>query len=238
VDADATPPRKLTVTEGKFVSYLRVSTQRQGQSGLGLEAQRAAVLDYLNGARWHLIGEFVEVESGKKADADRPELARALAVCRLHGATLVVAKLDRLARNAAFLLNLQGAGTDFVCADMPQANRLTVGILAVVAEEEARRISERTRAALAAAKARGAKLGNPDHLDAAARRRGTAVSARARSDRAKQRALDLRPIVEEIRAGGARSLRELAAELNNRGIPTARQGRWSAIQVKRLLERV
>ena len=221
---------------GKYVSYLRVSTQRQGQSGLGLEAQRAAVLEYLNGGSWTLAGEYVEVESGKKEDTDRPQLARALAACRLRGATLVVAKLDRLARNAAFLLNLQNAGVDFVCADMPQANRLTVGILAVVAEDEARRISERTRAALAAAKARGARLGNPANLGAEARRKGTQASTRSRRARAQQRALDLKPIVQEIQADGVVSLRGIASALNERGIPTARGGRWSAAQVKRLLE--
>jgi DNA invertase Pin-like site-specific DNA recombinase len=145
------------LAEGKWISYLRVSTDRQGRSGLGLEAHRTAVADYLNGGRWKLIRQFVEVESGKRSD--RPKLAEALAACRLHGAKLVIAKLDRLSRDAHFLLGLDKAGVDFVAADMPNANRLTVGIMAMVAEEERRAISARTTAALQAAKARGKKLG-------------------------------------------------------------------------------
>src|SRR3954467_13708375 len=137
----------------RFVSYLRVSTDRQGRSGLGLEAERKAVKDFLNGGRWDLIAEFVEVESGKR-DA-RPKLAEALALCRLHNATLVIAKLDRLSRDAAFLLGLQKAGVRFVTADMPEANELVVGIMAIVAQAERKMISARTKAALAAAKARG-----------------------------------------------------------------------------------
>ena len=145
------------MAEGKFVSYLRVSTARQGRSGLGLEAQRQAVEDFLNGGNWQLVKEFVEVESGKKAD--RPQLAKAFQLCRLIGAKLVIAKLDRLSRDAHFLLGLEKAGVDFVAADMPQANRLTIGIMAVMAQHEREMISERTKAALAAAKRRGVKLG-------------------------------------------------------------------------------
>lgn len=149
--------------DGKFISYLRVSTKRQGVSGLaGLESQRHSVNEFLNGGEWNLVEEFVEVESGKRND--RPQLAKALSACRIHGAILVVAKIDRLARNAAFLLNLQAAGVEFVACDMPSANRLVVGILAMVAEEEARAISARTKAALAAAKRRGVKLGTARKL--------------------------------------------------------------------------
>jgi len=139
------------------VAYYRVSTPKQGRSGLGLEAQRHAVEGYLNGGDWQIVGEFTEIETGKRAD--RPALAKALAMCRLHGARLVIAKLDRLSRNAHFLLGLKESGVDFVAADMPNANRLTVGIMAMVAEDEAQRISQRTKAALAAAKRRGVKLG-------------------------------------------------------------------------------
>src|SRR6185437_987490 len=147
----------MTMANGKFISYLRVSTARQGMSGLGLEAQREAVSSYLNGGHWQLIQEIVEVESGKRND--RPKIAEALRLCRLHNATLVIAKLDRLARNVHFISSLMESGVDFVACDFPQANRLTVHILAAVAEHEAGMISARTKAALAAAKSRGVKLG-------------------------------------------------------------------------------
>lgn len=222
------------MAEGKFISYLRVSTAKQGVSGLGLEAQRKAVTDYLNGGRWSLIQEAVEVESGKRSD--RPKLTEALRLCRLHGATLVIAKLDRLSRDAAFLLNLQAAGVRFVAADMPEANELVVGIMAVVAQAERKMISARTKAALAAARARGANLGGD---------RGVVPSAEAQAKggaamkaKADTRAIDLMGIIEEIRSNGASSLRELAAGLNARGIPTARGSTWSAVQVSRVLARI
>ncbi len=145
-----------------FVSYLRVSTERQGRSGLWLEAQRKAVADFLTGGSWRHVAELVEVESGSRDN--RPRLSEAMALCRLHGATLVIAKLDRLSRDAAFLLNLQKAGVRFVAADMPEANELVVGIMAVVAQAERKMISTRTKAALAAAKARGVRLGKPENL--------------------------------------------------------------------------
>ena len=139
----------------RYIAYYRVSTARQGRSGLGLEAQKQAVQAHLNGQK--PISEFVEVESGRRND--RPKLAEALAACRVHKATLIIAKLDRLARNVAFVSSLMEAGVEFQACDFPQANRLTIHILAAVAEHEARMISERTRAALAAAKARGTVLG-------------------------------------------------------------------------------
>lgn len=134
-----------------------MSTDRQGASGLGIEAQRSAVTSFLNGGQWELLREFVEVESGGKND--RVQLAEALRICRLYGAKLVIAKLDRLSRDAHVLLGLEKAGVDFVAADMPNANRLTIGIMAMVAEEERRMIPRRIKEALAAAKARGKKLG-------------------------------------------------------------------------------
>src|SRR6478672_1052362 len=146
---------------GNFVSYLRVSTARQGQSGLGLEAQRKAVEDYLNGGKWQRIQEFVEVESGK--NNDRAELAKAMALCRLRNATLVIAKIERTSRAAHFLLGLQKAGVRFVAADMPEANEMVVGIMPVVAEAERKMSSARTKAALQASKARGVKLGGLRH---------------------------------------------------------------------------
>jgi DNA invertase Pin-like site-specific DNA recombinase len=220
---------------GKHVAYYRVSTARQGRSGLGLEAQRHAVTEFLNGGNWQIVGEFTEVESGKRAD--RPQLAKALALCRLHGARLVIAKLDRLSRNAHFLLGLQESGVDFVAADMPNANQLTVGIMAVVAQDEAKRISDRTKAALAAAKKRGTVLGGFRGVVPTARMRK--LSAEALQQRATAWAADLRPTIEELQASGVTKLKAIARELNARGIPTARGGgEWSAIQVQRVLDRL
>src|SRR4249919_3203898 len=150
----------MTPHHGKFVSYLRVSGKRQGISGLGLEAQRHAVTSFLNGGKWQLVEEHVEVESGKD-DRNRPALHKALEACKVYGATLVIAKLDRLSRDAHFLTGLQKDGVKFVAADMPEANEMVVGIMALVAQAERRMISERTKAALQAAKARGVMLGNP-----------------------------------------------------------------------------
>jgi DNA invertase Pin-like site-specific DNA recombinase len=220
------------MARGKMVAYYRVSTHAQGRSGLGLDAQRRAVQDYLDGGRWRLIAEHLEVESGKQDD--RPELLKALAACRVYSATLVVAKIDRLSRNAAFLLTLRDAGVDFVAVDLPDANRMTVGIMAVVAEHEREAISARTKAALAAARRRGVRLGNPAHLDRSARCLGTIASAGIRQARAMQRAVDLAPTVAELRQGGAGSLRALARGLNHRGIPATRGGLWTAAQVRRL----
>jgi DNA invertase Pin-like site-specific DNA recombinase len=220
---------------GKFVSYIRVSTQRQGQSGLGLEAQRAAILAYLHGGQWQLVAEFVEVESGRKND--RPELARALATCRAQGATLIIAKLDRLARNVAFVSALMESGVEFVAVDFPQANKLTLHILAAVAEHEAEAISARTKAALQAAKARGVKLGGfRDRVPGGeARRAGQERSLVVRRDRAATRGADLRPLVIGLRAEGVTSLRAIAAELGRRGVPAPAGGSWHANTVRRLL---
>ena len=213
----------------KYICYYRVSTARQGRSGLGLEAQKLAVATHLKGRE--VISEFVEIESGRRSD--RPQLAAALALCRVHRATLVIAKLDRLARNVAFVSNLMESGVDFEAVDFPQANRLTIHILAAVAENETKMISDRTRAALAAAKERGTVLGgfrgytgSPADL----------AKARAvRTAKAKQRSLDLNPTIQAIREGGCTSLRSIAAALNNRGITAARGGQWSAGQVRALL---
>jgi DNA invertase Pin-like site-specific DNA recombinase len=221
------------MASGRFISYLRVSTQRQGRSGLGLEAQREAVAGYLNGGRWKLVQELVEVESGKRAD--RPKLAEALRLCRVHGATLIIAKLDRLARNVQFIANLMESGVEFVAVDLPQANRFTVHVMAAMAEHEAAMISARTKAALAAAKARGTRLGGSRWNSDTIGRRGHRASLRARQEAAAKRAADLLPIIEAIRAEGAQSLRQIASALNERGIPTARGGAWSAVQVQRIL---
>lgn len=205
-----------------IVTYLRVSTDRQGQSGLGLEAQRAAVASYVEAGR--LLGEFVEVESGRKDD--RPQLAAALALCRQHKARLVIAKLDRLARSVALISGLMESGVEFVAADMPEANRFMLHIMAAVAEHEREMISQRTRAALAAAKARGTRLGNPRPDTAAARAVASGNAARFRAHVA--------PMVQALKSEG-RSLRSIAAELNARGVKTGRGAGWHAASVASLL---
>jgi DNA invertase Pin-like site-specific DNA recombinase len=219
---------------GNFIAYYRVSTDKQGKSGLGLEAQKSAVLDYLNGGRWKLVGEFTEVESGKRND--RPQLATALAACRLRRATLVVAKLDRLTRNVHFVSTLMESKVDFTAVDFPQANKLTIHILAAVAEHEAEAISARTKAALAAAKARGVKLGRPGGgivTDAMC-----AASATARKGISARFSADVAPAILTARDSGASSLREIATWLNSNDIPTARGGKWQATQVQRVLARL
>jgi hypothetical protein len=224
---------------GKFVSYLRVSTERQGRSGLGLEAQRQAVYDYLNGGDWELIAEFVEVESGKRND--RPQLAKALAHAKATGAMMLIAKLDRLARNVAFIANLMESGVEFVACDMPMANRLTVHVLAAVAEHEAAAVSQRTKAALQAAKARGTRLGNPNGATplraVGAGRLGWTAGADGNKRAAVSFARRVLPVVADIQAAGITTLPGIAGELNARGILTARRGAWHPSTVKRLLAR-
>lgn len=215
---------------GRYVAYYRVSTAAQGRSGLGLEAQQAAVRAFLNGGCWSLLGEFVEVESG--ANNARPELVKALDACRLKGATLAIAKLDRLSRDAHFLLGLAKAGVEFVAADMPSANRLTVGVMAMVAEEERRACSARTKAALGAAKARGVVLGGWKGGPVVDGRLGAA----ANQDAADAFAAKLAPTVNEMRGRGL-SLRQVAAELTTQGIQTARGGQWTAAAVRTVLLR-
>ncbi|KMO33867.1 recombinase family protein [Methylobacterium aquaticum] len=219
---------------GNFVSYSRVSTAKQGRSGLGLEAQREAVARYLNGGRWKLVGEFVEVESGRRSD--RPELAKAVAVCRLYGARLIVAKLDRLSRDPGFLRDLERSGIDFVAADMPDANRLTVGIMALVAEQEREAISARTKAALQAAKARGKVLGGyQGHSFTDAEHEAAARARRAKSE---AQAVRLGPVIAELQIAGITSAYGLAKALNERGIPTPRGSTWQAVQVQRVLKQL
>jgi DNA invertase Pin-like site-specific DNA recombinase len=220
----------------RFVAYYRVSTAKQGASGLGLEAQQEAVHAYLNGGGWKLVDEFTEVESGKKND--RPELANALAAARAHGATLVIAKLDRLARNVAFISNLMEAGVDFVAVDFPQANRLTVHILAAVAEHEAAMISARTKAALAAAKARGVQLGGYAPLSVEAAAKGRAAGRAAYARKADTKAADLVTIIKSIQAEGIAAATGIAKAMNDRDIPTpSGRGKWQAVTVQRVLAR-
>ncbi len=222
-------------TNGTYVAYYRVSTDRQGKSGLGLDAQRAAVDAYLNGGNWTLAETFTEVESGRRND--RPELAMALDLCRRKKATLVIAKLDRLARNVAFIANLMDADVDVVAVDMPEANRFTLHIMAAMAEHEAAQVSQRTKAALKAAKARGRALGwsipSRRKEQARASRRGAAGN-RAKAD---QHAANVLPVIRDIERAGVTTLQGIAEALNARGIKTARSRRWYASTIRNLLIR-
>jgi DNA invertase Pin-like site-specific DNA recombinase len=219
----------MSAHRGKFVAYFRVSTGKQGKSGLGLEAQRQAVVQYLDGGRWSLVGDFTEIESGKRNE--RPELAKALVTCKRHKAKLVIAKLDRLSRNLAFIATLMDSGVEFVAVDNPHANKLTVHILAAVAQHEREMIAQRTKDALQAAKARGVVLGNP-RLDAVRDR--AVASVKADADRF---ARNVAPIIREIRSSGVASHRGIARSLNARGVATARGGEWTAVQVGSILRR-
>lgn len=220
---------------GRFISYLRVSTGKQARSGLGIEAQRTAVRSYLNGGDNELLDEYVEVESGKRDD--RPKLRKALKHCKVTGATLIIAKLDRLSRNARFLLELQDSRVKFICADMPEANEMTIQIMAVMAQQERKMISQRTKAALAAAKERGVKLGNP-HGAAYFKGLGNKEAVAEIRHKAQSRAEDLRDIIEDIQEHGVTSVRGIANELAVRGINTPRGGKWHPTSVARLLKRL
>jgi DNA invertase Pin-like site-specific DNA recombinase len=223
------------MADGRFISYLRVSTKEQGDSGLGLEGQRASVTRFLNGGSWELVQEVVEVESGKRND--RPKLAEALRLCRIYNAKLLIAKLDRLSRNVLFISSLMESGVKFIAVDMPEATDMTIHILASVAQGEAKAISDRTRAALAAARERGTRLGGLRDNSASIHVQGNAQSVKVRAARAVKRASDLLPVIEQAKADGALTLREIAAVLNKRGIPTPRGGQWGAVQVQRVLDR-
>ena len=219
----------------RLISYLRVSTDQQGRSGLGLEAQRAAVAKYRDQSGCELVAEYIEVESGKRND--RPELAKAIAQAKQIGAMLVFAKLDRLARNARFLLGLVESGADLIFCDIPQVppgplGKFMLTQLAAVAELEAGLIGQRTRAALAAAKERGVKLGGYRGEQAAR------AAAAAKAARANAHAHRLKDTVAVIRAGGMASATGLAKELNRRGVTTARGGSWQTLQAQRLLARL
>ena len=220
----------------RTINYYRVSTAKQGRSGLGEAAQRAAIDDYCASRACEPLGEYREIESGKRDD--RPELIKALHHAKVTGATLVIAKLDRLSRNMAFLATLQDAGTKFVAADMPEANELTIHIMAAMAQAERKAISKRTKEALAAAKARGQRLGNPLGARAFGPYMGNKAAVTAIKSRAKAFAVDIMPIIEKIRAEGHTSLRAIGAELNRREIVTARGGKWGPQSVSDLVRRV
>jgi DNA invertase Pin-like site-specific DNA recombinase len=213
----------------KVISYIRVSTAKQGASGLGLEAQQEAVAQYLAATKAELVQDFVEVESGRKTEKDRPQLQAALEACKKHKATLVVAKLDRLARNVHFVSGLMQSKVKFTALDLPEANDLTIHIMAAFAEHEAKRISERTKAALVAAKARGVVLG-------AAGKNNLNPNIQARQEASKAFSDSLAGIFEGFMLRGL-TQREMARELNKLNIKAARGGCWSLVQVQRFLSK-
>lgn len=216
----------------KYAIYYRVSTKKQGLSGLGLEAQRTIVENYIKNSI--VIAEFTEIETGKSAN--RPQLNRALECCKLHNATLLVAKLDRLARNLHFITSLQNANIDFVCCDMPTANRLTINIIAAIAENEALLISQRTKAALAEKKKQGVKLGNPKNngLTLENISKGCIIrKENALSNEANKKAGTL---ITTMRNNGSK-WSEIVLQLNQNGFRTRRGCNFDITAVKRLFER-
>jgi DNA invertase Pin-like site-specific DNA recombinase len=230
------------MAQGKFISYLRVSTDKQGRSGLGIEAQREAVTSYLNGGRWTLVAEYVETESGKRSD--RPKLAAALSHAKAIGAKLVFAKLDRLTRNVDLLRSLVAAEVDLVFCDLPSVppgpmGKFLLTQMAAVAELEAGLIGERTKKALAVAKARGVKLGNPNGARALrGKQTGNAEAVAKIRQKAAQRALDLQGIIATINRAGITTVRGITSELNRQGINAPRGNTWHPTAVARLLNRL
>ena len=222
----STEKRQTTGREPAWVCYFRVSTTKQGESGLGLAAQRDAVARYTGEKGGSTLAEFTEVESGKKA-SNRPELLKAVELCRRKRATLVIAKLDRLARNVAFVANLMESGVNFVAVDHPKVDRFMLHLLAAFAEEEARKISQRTKEAMAAAKLRGVVIGATGR-DKAKRYKAEAL------ERAKQ----FGPIIAELRASGFTQTRQIRDELNRRGVASPGGARWHLLNTHRTLTRL
>lgn len=221
----------------KIVTYLRVSTAKQGHSGLGLEAQRSAIQAYVDRMGAKVTKEFLEVESGKLNT--RPQLQAALHLAKVTGSVLVIAKLDRLSRNAAFLLTLRDSGVKFIAADMPDANELTVGIMALVAQQEREAISKRTKEALQAAKRRGQVLGCPNGAAALLRAgKGNTAAIQAVKQSADSHAMDLKPVIDSLAEEDITSLGAIATALNERGMRTPRGGQWHKTSVSNLLTRI
>lgn len=214
--------------KNQCVAYFRVSTSRQGESGLGLDAQRETVRRFASNHGLQIIAEHTEVESGKVND--RPKLTEALHLCRKTGATLVVSKLDRLSRNAVFLLQLQQSNIEFVCCDAPNVDRFTVGILALVAQRERELISERTKSALAAAKARGVRLGTRDP------KRQVKIMTEAYRRQKEVFIAKITPVIADVKKGGVTTLKGIAECLTRRGVPT-RNGKsvWFGSTVKAVI---
>lgn len=219
------------MVNGKYIAYYRVSTQKQGQSGLGLEAQKNSVKAYLNGGNWECLAEYVEVETGKGSNAidKRPQLRAALESCKKQGATLIIAKLDRLARNVHFISGLMESKVKFVACDLPEANELTLHVMAAFAEHEAKRISQRTKDALAVVKMRGVKLGKAGSANLKS-------NIEERRAKASSFAEKLRGLIEGFRLRGL-SQRAMLMELNTLGITTPKGGLWSLIQLQRVMQR-
>lgn len=223
------------MAEGKFIAYYRVSTAKQGRSGLGLEAQRTAVRSFLNGGDWELVEEFTEIETGKRDD--RPKLVEALRYAELSNCTLIVAKLDRLSRDAAFLMTLQKSNVKIKFADMPFADDMMIGIMAVIAQWEREQISARTKAALTAVKARGTKLGGDRGNLSRDGASGREKSLKTRRRIAADRATKVMHYINEAKGAGASTYRAIAAYLNDRGITTPRGKTWYAASVQKLMDR-
>lgn len=217
----------------RFITYCRVSTDKQGIRGLGMAAQDDAVARYIASVGGELIQQYTEVETGKGANPNRPQLRAALAHCKIVGATLLIAKLDRLARNVYFVSGLMESGVDFIAADMPTANRLTIHVMAAFAEHEAKVISERTKAGLVQARIRGSKLGG-FRLRAEITPVQRELALQIRQESARVRAASYMPMIRLIRDTGASSLQAVAAQLNASNIPAPRGGLWSAMQVSRI----
>ena len=225
--------------EIKFVAYLRVSTDKQGASGLGIEAQRACIRAYARERGWQELVEIVEVESGR--NAARPKLQEALALCRVHRCTLIVANVSQLSRSVRFLNELIDGDVPFLC-DLPTegaVGRLILQVMAWLAQHVAEQVSARTKAGLRAAKARGTKLGRPENLRPEDRARGGAIGRAVLTAEADKRAKELAPVLASIVEGGARSLNEIARELSAQGIPSPAGGeQWSGAAVHRIRARL
>lgn len=228
----------MTPHSGKFVMYLRVSTKAQGQSGLGLEAQREMINNHLNGGAWEVVAEYIEVESGKRSDRKRKQLRAALDHCKRENATLIIAKIDRLTRNLAFLTRLLEQGVPVIACDIPQmhnpsATKFVLQLMANIAEYEAATISERTKAALAAKKARGDKIGSP------APEIGAREGGKATRSAVDEWAQELVPIVQELQKYGCDTYEKLAKGLEARGAKTFRGNtHWALSSTRNLIKRI
>ena len=218
----------------KFVSYLRVSTNKQGINGLGVEGQRQTIENYLNGGSWKILKEFVEVESGK--NNDRKELKKALNYCKNTGSILVIAKLDRLSRSVSFISTLMDCDVEFICCDFPSANRLTIHILAAVAEHERVMISSRTKNALKVLKDKGVKLGNPN-LTNEIRQKGRVIAKQVLNKKSLDFAQSMYGVIYPLKKQKM-TLQQISDHLNDEGYMTSRKGTWKPNTVKRVIDKV